>query len=151
MSDEEGMIEFASTEDIPAMVGIENRCFDTDRLQVMQFAYILTVDGDVYAVLKHRTGDIINAIGVLQYRAGFARIYSLAVHPAWRRENIGKKMVARMEQLARIKDRSLMRIEVKCDNSDGEKFWKAMGYKQYGTECCFYEDGKDAILMEKAI
>lgn len=149
------MIEFAEKADIPRMVEIENECFDTDRLNAEHFATMMDHPkyGNSAAVLVDRRGDgmEVSAVGILQYRKGYGRIYSLAVAPLWRRRGIALALTAKMEQLARIRGYEVMRIEVKEGNVGGLKFWQSIGYKRYGVQIEYYQDNAAAILMEKVI
>src|SRR3569623_2363047 len=109
------MIRDATLDDLDALVQIENRCFDGDRLSRRNFRYLLTkgnaetvvdVDGGVmrgYAMLLINTGT------------SLARMYSLAVDPAQQRKGVASALLQASEERARRHDAVTLRLDIRKD------------------------------------
>ena len=51
------------------------------------------------------------------------------VSPSARKKNIGKKMLVKLENQFRDKKVHSIELQITYNNTDGQAFWKAMGYK----------------------
>jgi ribosomal protein S18 acetylase RimI-like enzyme len=141
----------AGVEDIDALVGIENRSFDTDRLSRRNFKYILT-RAHAETLLAEAGGEVRGYALVLFNRGtSLARLYSFAVDPAHRGRGVGRALLVAGEAAAREHDTITMRLEVRRDNAAAIALFTQHGYKQFGVFEDYYEDHMQALRLEKRL
>jgi ribosomal protein S18 acetylase RimI-like enzyme len=146
------MIRPADEADIPALVRIENRCFRTDRLSPKRFQYMIARANGATLVDVDRRGTVRGYALVLFSRGTpLARLYSIAVDPAHRRQGIGKTLLDAVEQAARKSHAAYMRLEVRAADKRTQSLYYRAGYRRFGFHADYYEDHADAIRMQKAI
>lgn len=146
------MIRSADETDIPALVRIENRSFRTDRLSPKRFQYMIARANGATLVDVDRRGEVRGYALVLFSRGTpLARLYSIAVDPAHRKQGIGKALLAAIEQAARKNHAAYMRLEVRAEDKRTQSLYYRAGYRRFGYHEAYYEDRADAIRMQKAI
>jgi ribosomal protein S18 acetylase RimI-like enzyme len=145
------MIRPATAEDIDALVAIENRCFDTDRLSRRSFRHMITKAHA--ALLLDEEAGAVRGYVLLLFNAGtsLARMYSIAVDPQYRSRGIGRELVAAAEQAALAQDCVTLRLEVRVDNASSIALYETMGYRRFGFYDDYYEDHMDALRYEKRL
>lgn len=137
--------------DIEALVEIENRCFDSDRLTRRNFHWMLT-KANATTLVAEIEGLIVGYILILYHGAtSLARMYSVAVLSEYRSQGIARRLVADAEQAARDRDCVYMRLEVRSDNDSAIRFYEGAGYKAFGTWPDYYEDHMEARRYQKRI
>lgn len=144
----------ARLDDIPALVLLEDASFTTDRLGVTQFRHFIS--GRTACLLVARVGgsqEILAGYVLVLFRSGSrkARIYSIAVSGSLRGQGIGEQLLRAAEQAAYARDCNLMRLEVRPDNAAALAMYEKQGYRPFGRFPGFYEDGTDAIRLEKLL
>jgi len=145
------MIRPAELRDIDALVAIENRCFTTDRLSRRSFRHILA-RGHARTLLEEADGVVRGYVMVLFHiGTSLARLYSIAVDPAWRERGIGPALVEAVEQAARDEGCVSMRLEIRRDNPASITLFRRFGYRQFGTHADYYEDHMEALRFEKTL
>jgi ribosomal protein S18 acetylase RimI-like enzyme len=145
------MIRPATAEDIDALVEIENRCFETDRLSRRSFRHMIT---KAHAALLLDEADcVVRGYVLVLFNAGtsLARMYSIAVHPAQRSQGIGRQLMVAAEQAALAQDCVTLRLEVRVDNASSIALYETMGYRRFGFYDDYYEDHMDALRYEKRL
>ena len=108
----------AKKSDIPALVSLENASFEYDRLTEKNFKYFIDLShGDI---LVQEDAGRITGYGVLLFHKGtaLARLYSLAVDKNCRGKGLGRKLLAKLEQLAKERGSTYLRLEVKASKVD---------------------------------
>jgi ribosomal protein S18 acetylase RimI-like enzyme len=90
---------------------------------------------------------------LLFFRAGsdIARLYSIAVDPAWRRAGLAKGLLADAERTARKRRCRRLRLEVRADNPLAVRLYERQGYRSIGRRPEYYADRADALLYEKQL
>jgi ribosomal protein S18 acetylase RimI-like enzyme len=138
-------------DDEDALVALEAACFRTDRIARRSFRAFLAsktarlraaeVDGRLagYALTIWRAGS------------GVARLYSIAVDPARRRAGLARALLADAEKGAYAAGRAVMRLEVAAENAAAIAIYARAGYRRIGETPGYYEDGADALRMEKPL
>ncbi|MFN2308383.1 MAG: GNAT family N-acetyltransferase/peptidase C39 family protein [Gammaproteobacteria bacterium] len=145
------MIRSASIDDIDALVELENRCFELDRLSRRNFRYMLTKanaatlieDGD------QRLGGYV--LVLFQAGTSLARMYSLAVDPQSRGDGLGGTLIEAAEAAALARGCVYMRLEVRPDNAGAIALYRKQGYRQFGVFDDYYQDHADALRFEKLL
>lgn len=139
----------ARLEDLDRLVQVEHRSFTTDRFSRRTFRYLLT-RANAVTLVAELDAKIIGYVTVLFHQNTFlARLYSIAVDPAFRGLGVGSKLIEAAEQLALAHDCVTLRLEVRQDNASAIRLYQAHGYKPLGTVPDYYEDHMDALRMEK--
>ena len=145
------MIRSAKVDDIDALVAIENRCFDTDRLSRRSFRHMLT---KAHAVtLLEQSANAVRGYIMVLFNAGtsLARMYSIAVDPDSRGQGVGRDLMRAAEAAALEQDCINMRLEVRRDNLASIKLYESVGYRRFGTYEDYYEDHMGALRYEKRL
>lgn len=145
------MLRNASIADLDALVDLENRCFELDRLSRRNFRYMLT-KANAATLVEARNGKLLGYILVL-FHAGtsLARMYSIAVDSEARGQGLGRILVEAAENSALERGCVYMRLEVRPDNIGAIELYRAMRYRQFGTFDDYYEDHADALRFEKLL
>lgn len=90
-------------------------------------------------------------VGFMIYELHKARLHILnfAVHPSWRRTNVGAQMVGKLISKLSSHRRTRITLEVRESNLAAQLFFRKMEFRAQRVLRCFYEDsGEDAYLME---
>lgn len=153
--------------DIPELVALENRSFSTDRLAARNFRRFLRAGRSTLLVAELSirppvgpasaghlpvAGRLAGYVLVL-YRANTkaGRLYSIAVSEAARGCGVGDALLAAAERAAIAGGRTAMRLEVRPDNRGALRLYEKQGYRVFATCPGFYEDGTDALRLEKVL
>jgi ribosomal protein S18 acetylase RimI-like enzyme len=145
------MIRHATLNDLDALVRIEDRCFETDRLSRRNFRYLLK-KGHAETLVEEEKG-VVRGYTMLLFNDGIsmARLYSLAVDPQFQRMGVAARLVEASEVSARQHDCVSLRLEIRKDNSASIGLFKRLGYREFGVHADYYEDHMDAVRFEKSM
>ncbi|MBU4373365.1 MAG: ribosomal protein S18-alanine N-acetyltransferase [Euryarchaeota archaeon] len=94
----------------------------------------------------------INGI-VVGYAAGFlaslgvGRIFSLAVHPAYRNRRVGSNLLKEIINTFRALGVLEIILEVRSSNTKAKRFYKRHGFRQIGILEKYYTNEENACLM----
>lgn len=141
----------ATPGDIEALLALENRTFQTDRLTRRNFQHLLT-RAHAACLIAERGDELLGYVLVL-FRRGtsLARLYSLAVAETARGLGIGRLLLEAAEAAALENEVWLMRLEVRPDNAPAIKLYEAAGYHRFGRYLDYYEDHAEALRYEKRL
>lgn len=141
----------AQRDHLDALERIEHASFTTDLISRRSFRrfidqgigdfQVLVVDGEVvgyYIVLYRQATQL-------------ARLYSLAVHPDYRRRGYGRQLLAAAEHDADERHCLFMRLEVKVDNRAALALYHAASYYDMEIRPEYYEDDSDAVVLQKLL
>lgn len=145
------VIRKARPDDLDALVALENRCFDGDRMSRRSYAAALrNPRARVLAAMEGR--KVVGAAVVfLRSDSPAARLYSVAVDPALRGRGVGARLLTAAEQAAREGGAASLRLEVKERNKTALALYAKSGYGIIGRIAQYYDDGSDARRLEKAL
>ena len=146
------MIRPATLQDLDALVALENRCFDSDRLSRRQFRYMLTRANAVTLVAVDAADGVQGYVLVL-FHAGtsLARLYSIALDPQARGQGLATTLLQAAEAAAAERGCVDMRLEVRPDNAAAIALYERHGYRRFGTFDDYYEDHMEALRYEKRL
>lgn len=147
----EAVLRPGRVEDIPALVALEARCFDSDRMSRRSFHHMLTKAHGVLTVAEGPEG--LRGYGLVLFHAGtsLARLYSLAVDSRARGQRLGERLLRAAEEQAVAEGCVAMRLEVRPDNAGAIALYERLGYRHFGVLPDFYEDHSAALRYEKRI
>src|SRR3569832_608680 len=145
------MIRGATLDDLDALVEVENRCFDSDRLSRRNFRYLLT-KGNAETVIDEE-GGVIRGYAMLLFNSGSSLVclFLFAVDPAQQRKGIASALLCASEDSARAHDAVTLRLEIRKDNAASIGLFKRHGYREFGIYTDYYEDHMDAVRFEKSL
>ncbi|HYE34737.1 GNAT family N-acetyltransferase/peptidase C39 family protein [Methylocaldum sp.] len=145
------MIRAANLDDLDALVRIEDRCFDIDRISRRNFRYLLTKANATTVVDVQR--GIIRGYSMVLFHTGtsLARLYSYAVDTPYRGQGIGRNLVEASEGLALDRECVTLRLEVRRDNLPSIKLFEGLGYRYLESVPDYYEDHASALRFEKML
>lgn len=146
-------IRAATERDLDALVDLENRCFEGDRISRRQFRHLLKRGHASLIVADDTAGGGLLGSLVLLFSRGTAtaRLYSIAVSPEARGQGVARALVERAEAEAWREERAWMRLEVRKDNLASIGLFEALGYRRFGSHADYYADHMDAWRYEKAL
>jgi len=132
-------------------VAVKAPGFGDRRKAMMEDIAVLTGANAASLVDADREG-LCGYVTVL-FHAGtpLARLYSLAVAPRCRGRGLGAKLLAAAEAACRANGCSALRLEVHPRNAKARRLYREAGYHAFGGYAEFYEDGADAVRMEKPL
>ena len=76
-----------------------------------------------------------------------AEIVSLAVHPSWRKQGIGRVLLSTAVKRMLQRDARSIRLMVHVNNSIAVAFYRSQGFRPVGRVPDYYEDGAPGIRM----
>jgi ribosomal protein S18 acetylase RimI-like enzyme len=141
----------AVVEDLDALLELENRCFDYDRLSRRSLRRFLTTDTASCLVAEQAGRAIGYALVLFHGRTALARLYSMAVAPERRGHGLGRALLRAAEAAALDGGTAVMRLEVSPDNAAAVALYRSVGYVDFGVYHAYYEDDSDALRMEHAL
>ena len=77
-----------------------------------------------------------------------AHITTFGVHPEWRRQGVGRRMLLRLFDLSLELRAARMTLEVRVSNLGAQALYQRFGFAIAGTRLRYYtDDGEDAYVM----
>ncbi len=76
-------------------------------------------------------------------------VLSIAVFPESRNQGLATSLMLFMENECRKRGLSKIVLDVRVDNEGAISFYRRLGLAEAGRKARFYEDGADALMMEK--
>jgi len=143
------MIREARPTDLDALIDVENRSFEGDRLSRRNLGRLLKRGNST--VLVDEEGGRIRGYSLVLFRSGtsLCRLYSLAVDPDFRGLGVGAKLLEAAEADALENECVIMRLEVRADNLGAISLYKKRGYRQFGSVPDYYHDHSEALRFER--
>jgi ribosomal protein S18 acetylase RimI-like enzyme len=144
-------IRHATLDDVPVLISIEEACFDSDRLNLMSFCYMLTKANALLWVIENEAKIFGYCFLLKRRNSTQARIYSIALLPDWVGSGAANILLAHSEQSALQQGCLSIILEVRRDNERAQRFYQRHGYVVFGEYLHYYEDGMSAIRMKKVL
>lgn len=141
----------AQVHDLPALVTIEQACFQTDRISARQMAYLLRRGKTLMLVAEVAGLVVAYALVFIPALPRPARLYSIAVSEAYRGQKIALALMQALLSQAALLGYSSMRLEVRASQQATQAFYAKLGFKVMTKISNYYQDGEEAIRMERAL
>lgn len=147
------MIRPAVAQDVDALVALEQQSFAADRLSRRSLRRLMTSPSAAVLVEPGDGAPGLHGVVIVLWRAGgrTARIYSIATASERRGQGIGLRLLHSAESVATRAGRSRMLAEVRTDNGPSLRLFQRCGYRVFGRYPAYYEDGTDALRLERAL
>ena len=132
--------------DLNALRHVEQTCFPQDAWPLLDLIAVLSFPGVIR--LKAVVGD--QMIGFIagdpRPSEGFSWIATLGVLPEYRGKGFGRALLEACEaQVATER----IRLSVRASNLDPIRMYEKAGYRLVDRWFHYYDDGEDALIMEK--
>lgn len=148
MSDHEFVIENATISDLNQLRELEKICFDQDAWPLMELLAVLVIPGLVRLKVD-LDGKMAGFIGGDAHRSeGIGWITTVGVRPEYRRLGLASKLILACEEAMQMPS---VRLSVRRSNFGAQHLYSGLGYNHVGVWEKYYEDGEDALIMEKVI
>ncbi|WP_421788495.1 GNAT family N-acetyltransferase [Hyphobacterium sp.] len=142
----------ASSADLDALTGLEARAFaPADRFPRRNLRRLLA-STSAWLGLCESAGAAAGSVIVL-FREGsrVARLYSLAVDPAFAGRGVGRALISAAAEEARQRGCLWMRLEVRASNVRAVALYERSGFRLRDTKKDYYADGEAAQIYERAL
>jgi [ribosomal protein S18]-alanine N-acetyltransferase len=139
-------IEAMRLEDLEEVQRIEQASFRTPWPENAYRSELLTNRLATYLVARVE-GRIV-AYGGMWLMVDEAHITTFAVHPGWRRQRIGERLLLAFFDLARDRHAREATLEVRLSNLAARRLYEKYGFRPVGLRPRYYSDNnEDALIM----
>lgn len=145
------IIRNANLPDLDAIVNLEHKCFKENQITRRSFRRLLQSTSSetiVAEVAKHIIGFI---IAVFRKNSSKARVFILCVDKHFRNYGIARVLCERIEKRALKRKCHTITLEVRANNRQAIRFYKALGYEVFGQYPEYFENKIDALRMKKKL
>jgi ribosomal-protein-alanine acetyltransferase len=141
-------IEPATWRDINALRIIEKACFPKDAWPLWDLVGVLTLP-NVVRLKAMVDGTMIGFIaGDVRPSQNVAWIATIGVLPEHRGKGIGSTLLQTCEKHLEV---TQVRLNVRVSNQAAIRLYQQNGYQRAGVWPAYYQDGEDALVMEKRL
>lgn len=144
-------VRSASAFDVAALWHIEQNCFAHDRLSRRRIRFYLDAPQAEMVVAENEQQILGYALLLVRRGTQLTRLYSIAVLPEARGQQVAQKLIAELTKRALARGKRFMRLEVSATNQPAIGLYERLGFKQFGMYQDYYEDHSDAIRMQKVL
>jgi ribosomal-protein-alanine N-acetyltransferase len=139
-------VEPMRIEDVAAVHEIERLSF---RTPWPAYAFEQELRGNRLArYLVARAGDAIVGFAGIWLMVDEAHVTTFGVHPAWRRQGIGRQLLLGLVDVAIGLRAARMTLEVRPSNEAAQALYRSFGFDVVGRRPRYYtDDGEDALVM----
>ena len=132
--------------DLPEVQAIESASFTAPW---PPHAYRSELEGNRMAhYLVARIDEEVAAYGGMWLMVDEAHITTFAVHPAWRRQRIGERLLLAFLDLAVERGAREATLEVRLSNLPARRLYEKYGFRPVGLRPRYYsDDNEDALIM----
>ncbi len=148
---EEVHIRRALKHDLDAIERLEMAAFSHDQLPRDSLRYYIGAPSVSMLIAEAQRGICAYALVAFHRRSIVGRLYSIAVASDCAGRGVGRKLMSACEASARLRGAHWMRLEVRPDNGGAIALYRNLGYRQFAEVEDFYEDGSNALRLEKPL
>jgi ribosomal protein S18 acetylase RimI-like enzyme len=136
----------ATIRDLNALRKLERACFDKDAWPLFDLIAVLTFP-DVVRLKAETDGRMVGFVaGDPRPSQGFSWIATIGVLPEYQRKGIGRSLLHACEEKLKT---PRLRLSVRNSNQAAINLYSGAGYRTTDIWKGYYNDGEDAIVMEK--
>ncbi|HEY7969333.1 MAG TPA: ribosomal protein S18-alanine N-acetyltransferase [Candidatus Limnocylindrales bacterium] len=140
------IIEPMRLEDVEEVQRIEEASFSTPWPPNAYRSELMTNKLAAYLVIRAE-GRIV-AYGGMWLMVDEAHITTFAVHPAWRRQKLGERLLLAFMDLAKDRHAREATLEVRLSNVAARRLYEKYGFRPVGLRPRYYSDNnEDALIM----
>lgn len=136
----------ATLRDLNQLRHLEKVCFPADAWGILDLVAALTFP-NVVRLKAVKNDEMIGFVaGDPRPSRGFSWIATIAVLPAYRGKGIGRALLQRCEEQLPTRR---VRLSVRISNERAIQLYRREGYQTVNIWQSYYNDGADAVVMEK--
>jgi ribosomal-protein-alanine acetyltransferase len=135
--------------DIDEICAIEGSWAATPHWTRRQFEREIGREGSLFLVMEE--GRAPAGYAVAWAVAGEAQIFDIAVSPGLVRRGVGRALLEALLEAARSAGCARATLEVGEANSPARRLYESQGFVVVGRRAKYYNDGSDALLMDKEL
>ena len=140
-------IEPASWRDLGTVRHLEQVCFPLDAWPLWDIIGVLTFPGIVRLKAVNTAMQLVGFVaGDIRRDDDVSWIATIAVLPAYQGQGIGRRLLEACEKQLPT---SSIRLCVRTTNDAAIHLYETAGYERAGNWKNYYQDGADALVMEK--
>ena len=137
----------ATIRDLNSLRKLEQACFEKDSWPLFDLVAVLTFP-DVVRLKAMKDGQMIGFVaGDPRPSQGFSWIATIGVLPEYRRQGIARDLLHACE--AQLKT-PRFKLSVRASNQVAITLYEQEGYRTTDIWKAYYDDGENAIVMEKS-
>ncbi len=144
------MIREAAADDGPAIAALERATFGSDAWSdgLVREGLSGQIPGALYLVAED---DTLVGYAAASLFADVAELQRIAVTTTERRTGVATRLLARIEEEARLRYSERLLLEVREDNTAACAFYAARGFHELNRRARYYSDGTTAVVLEKVL
>ena len=144
------MIREAAADDGPAIAALERATFGSDAWSdgLVREGLSGQIPGALYLVAED---DDLVGYAAASLFADVAELQRIAVTTTERRTGVATRLLARIEEEARLRYSERLLLEVREDNAAACAFYAARGFHELNRRAHYYSDGTTAVVLEKVL
>ena len=136
----------ARMSDLNALHRLEHECFDRDAWPLLDLIGVLTMPG-VTRIKAVIDGEMVGFIaGEVDRARRLGWITTVGVRPQYRGNGIGTALLQACEESMNM---PCVRLCVRCSNQPALRMYERNQYRQVDRWPAYYQDGEDALILEK--
>ncbi len=137
----------ATLRDLNSLRHLEKVCFPQDAWAIFDLAAVLTFPNVIRLKAVHE-GEMIGFVaGDPRPSQGFSWIATIGVLPDYQRQGIGRRLLHLCEEQLPT---TRVRLSVRISNEYAIQLYRKEGYQTINIWESYYNDGSDAVVMEKS-
>ncbi len=142
----------AQLSDLDALHALENATFTSDLLSRRRLRHWIGADNGIFVVAVDKSGALVgSALAFTRRDSDSARAYSLAIAKQARGQGLGARLIRELERRSRKAGFARIHLEVAVDNRPAVALYTTLEFTLVRRIPKYYEDGKDAWRMTKAL
>jgi ribosomal-protein-alanine N-acetyltransferase len=142
-------IRIAKKEELPDLLALENLCFKEETFHKKQLGYLLLKAKSLVLVASADDKIIGSMIVLLRENILQARIYSLNVHPSYRRMGIGGLLMDAALEFLKERGFRKFTLEAGINNTAARNLYESKGFSVDKILRNYYKNGDDALHLTK--
>lgn len=142
------VLETATWRDLNALRQVEKACFGRDSWPLFDLIGVLTFPSTVHIKATCDEQMVGFVGGDIRRDEGVGWVATIGVLPEYRSRGIGAALLEACEQKLGTK---MVRLCVRASNETAIRLYRRTGYAQIGRWPSYYNDGEDAVVMEKEL
>jgi ribosomal-protein-alanine N-acetyltransferase len=142
------LLQAANWKDLNAVRKLEKACFPVDAWPLWDLIGVLTLP-NIVRLKAVADGEMVGFIaGEVHDGTRLAWVSTVGVLPEYRRQGVGTALLLACE--AKLGARAV-RLSVRRSNAAAIRLYERLEYQQVEVWAGYYQDGEDAIVLEKLL
>ena len=141
----------ATPDQLDWLVQLEEKCFQTDRISRRSMRRFIANEQCIFLIACNEDVPVGYLIIIFHRGTRLARLYSLAIEPAWRGKGVATELLKAGEAEALRRGAIHFRLEVGNTNQAAIALYRTLGFREFRLLRDYYDDHSDALRMQKRI